>query len=107
RTAADLDKILDDARNRGAKPFTVRLEGDDLTSAHHPDVLASLLAGAFGEAPDRLSHELNTGRYRSRRGLAREHIMHVICLDTRAHVQTLVESPATEDLGIDQTREFR
>jgi hypothetical protein len=29
RTAADLDKILDDARNRGAKPFTVRLEGDN------------------------------------------------------------------------------
>ena len=25
---------------------------DDLTSAHHPDVLASLLAQAFGKRPD-------------------------------------------------------
>jgi len=32
----------------------VKKGADDLTSAHHPDVLASLLTEAFGEGPDRL-----------------------------------------------------
>ena len=36
---------------------------DDLTSAHHPDVLANLLAEAFGKGPDRLRDESDAGRH--------------------------------------------
>jgi len=74
---------------------------DDLTSAHHPDVLASLLAQAFGKAPDRLLDELDTSRHGCRGRLAREHIVQVICTEARAHLHTPVEGLATENLGID------
>ncbi len=74
---------------------------DDLTSAHHPDVLASLLAEALGKGPDRLRHELDADRCRCRGRPTREHIMHVICAEARAHHLTEVEGLATENLGID------
>jgi len=74
---------------------------DDLTSAHHPDVLARLLVEAFGKGPDRLGDELDAGRHGCGGRSAREHIMHVICAERRAHLYTLVEGLATENLGID------
>ena len=80
---------------------------DDLTSAHHPDVLASLLAEAFDKGPDRLRDELDADRYRSTGRSTRKHIMHVICAEARAHHQTEIEGLATENLGIDRARKFR
>src|ERR1700732_3339522 len=38
----------------------------DLASAHHPDVLASLRAEAFGEGTDRLGDEVDAGGHGSR-----------------------------------------
>lgn len=74
---------------------------DDLTSAHHPDVLASLFADAFGKGPDRFRDELDAGRHGCWGRPAREHIMHVICAKVRAHLHTQVEGLPTENLGID------
>src|SRR5437868_14154431 len=74
---------------------------DDLTSAHHPDVLASLLAEAFGKSPDRFGDEFDAGRNERSRRPAREHIMNFICAEARAQLHTHVESLATENPGID------
>ena len=80
---------------------------DDLASAHHPDVLASLLAQAFGKGPDRLCDELDAGGRRCRGRPAREHIMHVIRAKARAHLHTQVEGLAAENLGVNGARKFR
>src|SRR5215472_88629 len=80
---------------------------DDLTSAHNPDVLASLRADAFGKGTDRLGDEVDARGYRSRRRLPREHIVHGICTEARAHLQTPVEGFAAEDFGIGGALEFR
>src|SRR5205085_7875753 len=80
---------------------------DDLTSAHHPDVLASLLAEALCKNADRLRDELDPCRHRCWGRPAREYIVHVICAETRAHLQTQVEGLAAENLGINRAREFR
>src|ERR687887_509636 len=57
----------DERRHDGDNELVNRVlveEGpDDLTSAHHPDVLASLLAEAFGKDADRVRHELDAGRH--------------------------------------------
>ena len=68
---------------------------DDLTSTHHPDILASLLADALGKDPDRLRHELDPGRHQCRGRTAREHIMQVIGAEAGAHLYTQVEGLAT------------
>src|SRR5437868_5835469 len=80
---------------------------DDLASAHHPDVLASLRAETFGEGADRLGDEVDAGGHGSRRRLAREYIMHGTCTEERAHLHTAVEGLAAEDLGISGALEFR
>jgi hypothetical protein len=80
---------------------------DDLTSAHHPDVLADLSAEAFGKGTDRLGDEVDARGHGSRRRLPREHIVHGICTEMRAHLQTPVEGLAAEDLGIGGALEFR
>src|SRR5262249_9615233 len=64
---------------------------DDLTSAHDPDVLASSLAEALGKGPDRLRNKLHADGHGYRGWVAREHIMHVICGEARAHLHTQVE----------------
>ena len=59
---------------------------DDFTSAHHPDILAGLLAEAFGKCADWLLDKLDPGGH-GRRGMpAREYIMRVICAEARAHL---------------------
>src|SRR5215472_9495912 len=73
---------------------------DDLTSAHHPDLLASLLVKAFNKGPDRLCDKLHAERHGYRGWLAREHIVHVICGEARAHPHTHVEGLATKNLDI-------
>src|SRR5262249_12850558 len=80
---------------------------DDLTSTHHPDVLASLLAEPFGKVTDRLGDEVDARGHGSRRRSPREHIVHGICTKARAHLQTPVEGLAAEDLGIGGARELR
>src|SRR5216684_7702367 len=80
---------------------------DDLASAHHPDVLASLRAEAFGKGTDRLGDEVDARGHGSRRPPPREHIVHGICTEARAHLQTPVEGLAAEDLGIGGALEFR
>src|SRR5215472_9795876 len=80
---------------------------DDLASAHHPDVPAILRAEAFGEGTDRLGDELDARRYGNRGCSPREHIVHGICTEARAHLKTLVESLAAEYFGIRGELEFR
>jgi len=80
---------------------------DDLASAHHPDVLASLRAEAFGEGADRLRDEVDAGGHGSRRGPPGEHIVHGACTEARTHLKTPVEGLAAEDLGIGGALEFR
>src|SRR5215471_3481991 len=77
----------DELVNRGL----VQKGRDDLASAHHPDVLASLRAEAFGKGTDRLGDEVDARGYGSRWRLPREHIVHGICTEARAHLQTPVE----------------
>src|SRR5580700_10080847 len=40
----------------------VKKGADDLTSAHHPDVLASFLTEPFGKGPDRLRDKFHADR---------------------------------------------
>src|SRR5215472_10707872 len=80
---------------------------NDLASAHHPNVLASLLAQAFGKGTDRLGDEVDACGNGSRRRPPGEHIVHGIRTEARAHLQTSVEGLAAEDLGIGRALEFR
>ena len=80
---------------------------DDLASTHHPDVLASLRAEAFGEGTDRLGDEVDAGGHGSRRRPPREHIVHGSRTEARAHLQTPVKGLTAEDLGIGGALEFR
>jgi len=80
---------------------------DDLTSTHHPDVLARLLADSLDKGPDRPRDELNPGRYGSRGRPARENIVHVIYAETRAQLQAQIEGLATENFAIDCARKLR
>src|SRR5215472_1429974 len=80
---------------------------NDLASAHHPNVLASLLAQAFGKGTDRLGDEVDACGNGSRRRPPGEHIVHGIRTEARAHLQTSVEGLAAEDLGIGGALEFR
>src|SRR5215813_9798974 len=95
-----------DGDNELVKRVLVQEGPDDLASAHHPDVLASLRAEAFGKGTDRLGDEVDTGGHGSRRRPPREHIVHGICTEARAHLQTPVEGLAAEDLGIGGALEF-
>src|SRR5215472_6876171 len=80
---------------------------NDLASAHHPNVLASLRAQPFGKGTDRLGDEGDACWNGSRRRPPREHIVHGIRTEARAHLQTPVEGLAAEDLGIGGALEFR
>src|SRR5689334_4717326 len=101
------DERRHDADNELVNRALVKEGPDDLTSAHHPDVLASLLAEAFGKGPDRLGDELDADRHGCKGRPAGEHIMHVTCREARAHLHTQVEGLAAENLGIDSARKFR
>src|SRR5260370_5703520 len=79
---------------------------NDLASAHHPNVLASLRAQAFGKGTDRLGDEVDACGNGSRRRLPREHIVHGIRAEARAHLQTPGEGLASEALGIGGALEF-
>src|SRR5260370_2937014 len=57
---------------------------DNLASAHHPDVLASLRAEAFGKGTDRLSDEVDARGHGSRRSPPREHLGHGSCTEACA-----------------------
>src|SRR5689334_13834342 len=95
------DERRHDADNELVDCALVKEGPDDLTSAHHPDVLARLLAEAFGKGPDRFGDEFDAGRNRRSGRPAREDIMHFICAETRAQLHTDVEGLATENPGID------
>src|SRR5215467_12950715 len=62
----------DELFNRGL----VQEGPNDLAAAHHPDVLASLRAEAFGKGTDRLADEVDARRHRRRRRPPREHIVY-------------------------------
>src|SRR5258705_1126139 len=93
----------DELVNRGL----VQEGPDDFAPAHHPNVLASLRAEAFGKGTDRLGDEVDARGQGSRRRLPREHVVHSICTEARTHPQTMVEGLAAEDLGIGGALEFR
>ena len=95
------DKGRHDAHDELIDRVLVKEGPDDFTSAHHPDILAGLLAEAFCKSTDWLLDELDPGGHGRRGRPAREHIMHVICAEARAHLDAQVEGLATEDLGID------
>src|SRR5215831_9388053 len=80
----------DELINRGL----VQKGSDDFASAHHPDVLACLRAEAFGKDTDRLGDEFDARGHGSRRRPPREHIVHGICTEASAHLQTPVEGLA-------------
>src|SRR5439155_491613 len=84
----------------------VQKRRDELPATHHPDVLARLIAEAFGKGTDRLRDELDASRHGRRGRLAREHIVPVVRAKGCAHVDTHVEGLAPEELGIDRAREF-
>src|SRR5262245_55714228 len=101
------DECRHDADDEFINRVLVEKGPDDFTSTHHPDILAGLLAEAFGKSTDWLLDELHAGRRRCRGRPAREHIMHVISGEVRSHLDAQVEGLATEDLGIDGARKFR
>src|SRR2546426_8690219 len=72
--------------------------GDDLASAHHPDVFAGLLAEPFGKGSDRLSDEVDASGHGSRRLPPGEHVVHVVCTEGRAHLEAPVEGLAPKNL---------
>src|SRR5262245_4371866 len=80
---------------------------DDLASAHQPDVLAGLRAEALGKGANGLGDEVNAGGHGSRRRPPREHIVHVLRTEARAHLQTPVKGLPAQNLGIDGTFEFQ
>src|SRR5215467_13862676 len=96
-----------DADDELVNRILVKKGSDDLASAHHPNVLASLRAQAFGKGTDRLGDEVDACGNGSRRRPPREHIVHGIRSEARAHLQTPVEGLAAEDLGIGGALEFR
>src|SRR2546426_12782983 len=55
---------------------------DDLASAHHPDILATLRPEAFGKGTDRLGDETAAGGHGRTRPPPREPLVHRAC--TRA-----------------------
>lgn len=87
------DELVDGAR--------VEKRPDDLTSAHHPDVLAGLFAETLGENADRLGDELDTGRDGRRGRAAREDVVHVIGAEARTQFHTHLVRLATENFGIE------
>ena len=78
-----------------------------ISPPHHPDVLASLCAQAFDKVTDRLGDEVDARRHGGRWRPPREHIVHGICTEAPAHLQTPVEGLAAEDLGIGGPLDFR
>jgi len=85
----------------------VKKGADDLTSAHHPDVLAIFLTKALGKGLDRFRDKLHAYGRGCRGRTTREDIVHVFCAEACAHLHTYVEGLATENLGIDGTRKLR
>src|SRR5262245_3506176 len=94
------DKRRQDVDDELINRVLVKEGTDDFTSAHHPDILAGLLAEAFGKCTDRLLDKLDAGRYERRGRAVREHIMQVICAEARAHLDAQVEGLTTKNLGI-------
>src|SRR5262249_25403445 len=78
------DKRRHDANDELINRVLVKKGTDDFASAHQPDIFAGLLAQAFGKCTDRLLDELDASGYERRWRPASEHIMHVICAETRA-----------------------
>ena len=72
-----------------------------LAAAHHPNILSGFSAHLFRERTNRLRYETDADGERWRERLTREHVVHVICAEARAHLDTRVESlsqtPATSD----------
>jgi len=101
------DKGWHDGDNELVSRGLVQKGGDNLAPAHHPDVLAGLRAEAFGKGTNRLGDEVDAHGHGSRRRPPREHIVHGICTEAHAHLQTPVEGLAAEDLGIGGALEFR
>src|SRR5215472_16371364 len=97
----------DDCNDELINHSVVQEGPDDFTSAHQPDVLATLGAEAFGEGTDRLGDELDAWRYGRGGRSPREHKVQRTCTEARTHLQTPVESLATEDLDIRRQLEFR
>ena len=79
---------------------------DELAAAHHPQILSGLSAQPFREPTYRLRYETDADRDRWRWRLTREHVVHVICTEARAHLDTQVECLSAENLRVDRAHEF-
>ena len=68
------------------------------------EIRAGFSAHLFRERSNRLRYETDADGDRWRERLTREHAVHVICAEARAHLDTRVESlsqtpPTTDDVG--------
>src|ERR1700681_2863690 len=66
----------------------VQKRRDDLPASHHPDVLARLVAEAFGKRTNRLRDKFDAGGHGCRGRLAGEHVVPVDSAEVCAHLDT-------------------
>src|SRR5437868_7193239 len=66
------NKSRDDGNDELVNCSFVKKGANDVTAAHHPDVLPCCLSEALGEVANGLSHKLDTGRKGIRRWVTRK-----------------------------------
>ena len=100
------DERRDDADDELIDRAFIEERGDEPAATHHPNILSGLSAHLFRERTYLLRYETDTDGDRGRGRLTREHVVHVICAEVRAHLDTQVESLSTENLRVDRAHEF-
>ena len=100
------DEGRDDADDELIDRHFIEKGGDELAATHHPNILSGFSAHLFRECTNRLRYETDADGDRWRGRLTREHVVHVICAEVRAHLDTQVESLSTENLRVDRAHEF-
>src|SRR5437660_2170478 len=100
------DEGRDDADDELIDRHFIEKGGDELAATHHPNILSGFSAHLFRECTNRLRYETHADGDRWRGRLTREHVVHVICAEVRAHLDTQVESLSTENLRVDRAHEF-
>src|SRR5438309_11481678 len=66
----------------------VKKRGDDLATAHQPDILACVLSKTIHERTDCIVHELHAWRYVGWRRMTREDDVPIFRVELRSHAQT-------------------
>src|SRR5260221_14168365 len=100
------DERRDDADDELIDRTFIEEGSDELAAAHHPDILSGLSAHLFRERTYLLRYETDTDGNRGRGRLTRQHVVHVICAEVRARLDTEVECRSIENLRVDRPHEF-